>query len=568
MGTAKTSGILGRSFVVAAAVLGALLAEPVVAGEMDLTIGVRTARPTTVLPVRYLLIAWPNRTPVVDSGEGDGTNEVTADLHVVTPAACKLLTTFGEFAFSVAEDGAISVPAGSPLSVSGSTLIIENSVDLPDFGIRMRKPTTLKGMEFRPTTVTYSEVRTSVTPASRRLDGATAGTPIRWPLLGLAPNTGIVVNTTLGARFVASVTATGELTVPGAPDELPVSVDSEDPQVLVIENTVDLPYFAMRVAKPTTAVHVWYRVTTSWEYFAHYPGPPELPTHPTVDMGLTYYPGPTAHTDTVAFPLKGLAPNQTIQIGSVYGGEIYRVQADGSLLQESTGPRIAFDGDTAVVQNMLDIPGFRIRLANPVNAQLVHMGFSIYSTPGNAISMSEVTLQPIAGEDAYQGIAFPLLGIVPGLVFPAATPIAGLHVLATDSGGLEVVNPVSPPRGRIVEIDGGPQLVIDNPISVRCRVYGEYPIPWLGADAILGAIEFTWAPAPIDPADEGHWIYKACDGAEWPTGVQFVLQNMGPYTALRSPTGFGTYWMSGITFRLNLDGTATFLAPARQLTPW
>lgn len=560
-----------KTMLLAAAALALLLLEPALADEMDLTISVRTARPTTVSPMKYRLDAGAARALGDAEAGDDGTTPVPLTIHVDTPVAATLHTSLGQFSLSIGEDGTISASAGSLLSVVGTGIAIQNDLDLDDFGVRMRRTSTVKAVGLTPGAYrdgVYPSVNTGIVPGAAELSGAEATTALRWPLRGVIPGTRVRIANTLGPIFYATVSAAGGLAIAPDPDGLPISIDAADPQVLIIENTVDLPDFAMRMAKPTTAVRVWYWVQTSWEYFAHYPGPPELPVHP-FDYGLTYYPGPVAHVDSVAFPLIGLAPNQTILIRSVYGGEAYRVVADGTLVQTSTNSRLVWDGDVAVVQNLLDIPGFRIRLADPVNAQLVRMAFSIYSTPGSAISMSDVELPAIGGEEADQGIALPLLGIVPGVVFQATTPIAGLHVVATAEGGLEVVNPVSPPRGRIVEIDGGPQLVIDNPISVRCRVYGEDPIPWLGTDGILASIEFTWAPSPIDPADEGHYIYRACDGAEWPTGVQFVLQNVGPYTGLRSPTGFGlTHWITGITFRVNHDGTATFLAPARTLTPW
>ena len=560
--------MLGRTTLGFAVV--AMLAGSAFAAEMDLTVQVKTARPTTVSPMRWGVDAWPSAAAWGQSPPGDdGTTPVELTFHVSTPRNGRVFTPFGEFSFSVGVDGTISAPAGSLLSVSGTTLTLNNAIDLPDFGVRMRRTTTLNAVQLTPALLPGTPVASSILPGSQLLTGAQADTAVRWPLNGVTPGTSFRISTTMGPSFVARITAAGGLSVDADPAALPVSVDAADPQVLVIENTIDLPDFAMRMAKPTTVSTVQYRVRTSWEEFAHFPAPGFPPN--AIHQGLAAVPGATADVNAVALPLMGLAANETISFQSILGGAAYRVRPDGTLEAVGDDSRIAWDGPVAVVQNLLDFPGFRIRLQQPCNATNVRMTFFTINGWGSAIYVGPSEFQYVAGSDSDEGIAFPLMGVAPVMFLGVSTPIAGVYFQVGPDGSMEVTTVGSPPPGRIVQIDGGPQLVIDNPISVRCKVYGENPVPGITfpPSGIWVILHFTYAYSPIDADPFGDAAgMKSVLGADWPTGVEFRLEGMGPYTGLASTGGFGPNNARTIAFNLNPDGTATFPAPGRNVTPW
>lgn len=550
--------MLGRS--VLGFCVAMLLGSAALAGEVDLTVQVKTARPTTVSPVKYLIQAGGGSALGQSLPGEDGTTPVTLTLHVTTPSSGLLYTpfgpVFGQFSFSVAEDGTLSAPAGSPLSISGTTLTLNNDVDLPDFGVRMRKPTTLNAVGLTPFATGQHLVTTGFTP--QLLSGSTADTALRWPLLGVMAGTRINVTSPLGGSLSAVVTASGGLILDESATALPASVDAADPQVLVIENTIDLPDFSVLLDEPTSLLDLSFLLRSGPSFF---PGLDGVPGNPAIP-GQRLVSKDVAHLQAARFPLLGLVPGQSIDLSSRLGTVSLRVEPDASLAHKSGSLPFRFEASVLVIENSIDIPGFRVRAANETNATTI--GISIWSFFGDSSTGGQL----VPGAAATMGVAVPILGVTPGLTFFAQTSFANTSIRVTAAGGLELIGPPVPGSCELIEEDGDPVLLLNNPHSARIRVYGESPVTEVhqGGTLVLAGVNSFWMDR-IDPGT--HNIgEKAIDGGDWTTGIEFHLEGMGLAQVISVNSYFGPNNAYGIGFRLNSDGTGTFLAPALQLTPW
>lgn len=539
----------------------ALMAATAQAAELDLTVQVKTARPTTVSPVKYRIDGGGGSAYGQTQPGEDGTTPVTMTFHVQTPASCLLYTPFGpvygQFGFSVAEDGTISTPDGSPLTVSGTTFTLENDVDLPDFGVRMREPTTLSSVTFMPHAAAYYQVRGDFEPKS--LSGPDADTALRWPILGVMEGTRISVTTPLGRYFSAVVTADGGLTVDDDPAAIPASVDASDPEVLVVENDVDLDGFAVLLDRPTSLRTLTYRLASAGSFFPGLDGAPGNPAIP----GEIVVSNDVADVDAARFPLHGLVPGQIVTVKTRLGSVDLQVAPDSTLVRHSGSLPFTFDGSVLVVDNSIDIPDFEVRADHDTNATTIGVRldkiFGDTSTGEESLPASEVVA----------GFTIPILGATPGLLLDAQTSFARASLEVTESGGVVVQSQQVPGSCDVVEEDGHPVLLLHNPYTVRLRTYGESPVTEVngGEAAFVSAGVSSFWMIRIDPGT--HNIgEKQIDGGDWTTGLEFQLEGMGHEQVISVSTYYGSNNAYHVPFRLEADGTATFLAPARQITPW
>jgi hypothetical protein len=364
--------------VAATGVSGAVLA-------VDVTLDVQTLQPTSLETVTYGVEGVFASTPGAAA-----TAPVSLALTGLSEGEHSLVSSFGSLRFHVDTAGTVTSLDPTRMSASGSTLTLQNTIDLPTLAVRGVQATSLDTATFQVRDLYYGHPVGS--PPGRTVPGADLSTVgVDFPFEGmLAGQTFQLLSSFGDIRFVLD--AFGGMTPQRAIDQGKFAAAGS---TLTLQNTISFPTLTIDSLRPTSLSDVTFRVRDL--YFVNHLGATATRTIPGADL-----PSPG-----VTFPFEGMLADQAFQIQSSFGDTRFVLDAGGNML-----PRRPVD------QNKFDASSSTITLRNTLEHRLLVWADrpsplpSITHTLASFNFSNAIGSETIPGPELADGVDFPLLGML------------------------------------------------------------------------------------------------------------------------------------------------------------
>ena len=256
-----------------------------------------------------------------------------------------LVTTWGGFAFALADDGTITT-SNPKLVVSGNLLTIQNTAGFSELAIDAVNDTSVTEMAYR----LLAENAASL-PANRQIGsvqtipGTDAQEGVTFEFLGMVPGQRFRIRTMLGTAFF--VLDSGGNPQPFGPvDEQFMNTSGS---TITIQNTISFDPLEIPARQNTTQAEVSYFLQTGENSFS-------FPTQ-NRRIGATQTIAGTAVKVGVTFPFIGMAKRQTFLLRTSFGDIFLSIDDNGAFKpagDDTSGKRFSWETGVMTLDNMVN----------------------------------------------------------------------------------------------------------------------------------------------------------------------------------------------------------------------
>jgi len=532
---------------------------------------VKAQNPTSIEEVSYRIAGV---TATVDGADADDATTLSVTLAAGNHT---LQTTFGSFVLSVDGSGNIMAAAGVPVSISGSTVTILNTVSFSPLKVKAVNNTSIQEVSHR----LYSWSNYGL-PANRTVDlanaddpsetnlswqgsktilGSAAATGATFAFLGMTPHQVFYLDSSMG-RVALKIDASGNLQPNGAIASDQVSTAGD---TVTFQNTTSFSPLKVKAVNNTSIQEVTHRIY-NWTQYA-------LPANRTVDLGGGDDPSETklhwqgsktilgsAAAAGATFAFSGMTPHQVFYLESTMGRVSLKIDSSGNLQPNGTiaSDQVSTAGDTVTFQNTTSFSPLKVKAVN--NTSIQEVTHRIYSWTqyslranrtvdlGGADDPSETKLhwqgsKTILGSAAAAGTSFAFAGMTPHQVLCLDSTFGRIFLEIDADGYLQPANSLAVD---LVAISGD-TVTIRNGFDQRLKVTADENIA-------LSSVTYTFTSTAGTHLPANRTLdVQTLAGTATAAGTEFDMLGVPPHMWLSMHTSAGQ-----ASFRMLPNGTVEF----------